>query len=62
MKRLFVSSSPRRSESCSKQVATAVLVKLQQDHPDAHANEIVEARRALIAELEQRRRAAAVAA
>jgi hypothetical protein len=62
MKVLFVASSPRRSESCSKQDATGVLLKLQEDHPDAYANEIIEARRALIAELEQRRRTAAVAA
>jgi hypothetical protein len=59
---LFVSTSRRGSESCSKQAATDVVGKLQQDHADARANEIIEARRALIAELEQRRRAAALAA
>jgi FMN-dependent NADH-azoreductase len=58
---LFVGSSPRGSESSSKQVATHLVGKLQQDHPDTYANEIIEARRALVAELEQRRRSAAVA-
>jgi len=59
---LFVSSSPRGRTPCSKQVATHLVGKLQQDHPDTYANEIIEARRALIAELEQRRRTSAVAA
>jgi FMN-dependent NADH-azoreductase len=56
---LFVGSSPRGSASSSQQVATRLIGKLQQDHPDTYANEISEARRALIAALEQRRRAAA---
>jgi hypothetical protein len=56
----FVNHSPRDGESCSKQVAIHVVGKLPQGDPDG--DEIIEARRALIAELEQRRRAGAIAA
>ena len=59
---ILFSNSHRDGDSCSKQVATHLVGKPRQGHPDAHASEIVEARRALIAELEQRRRAAAIAA
>jgi len=60
---LFVSSSgPRGSESLLEAGCHHLIDKLQQGHPDAHASEIIEARRALIAELQQRRSAAAVAA
>jgi hypothetical protein len=59
---LFASSGPSHSESSAKRTATNAIRELRQGHPDAKANEIVAARRSLIAELEQRRRAAAAAA
>ena len=58
MNTLIVSSSPRGSEPRLRQVDTHLVSKLQQDHPDAYANEIIAARRALVAVLEQRRRSA----
>lgn len=57
---IFASSS-RGTDSRRQPVASAVVAEMQREHPDAHANDIVEARRALVAELERRRRAAAAA-
>lgn len=67
---LCIGSSPRGSESYANRVAMPLVGELREIQPDGPvsvrlhtpARDIVEARRALIAELEQRRRAAALAA
>jgi len=58
----FYCGSRHDSTTCSKQVPIHLVRNLQHGDPDAYASEIVESRRVLIAELEQRRRFAAVGA
>jgi hypothetical protein len=59
---VFGSSSPRGGESCANRIVTQLVGELQNGHPNVYANEIIEARRALVAELELRRRVGALAA